>query len=111
MHQLLPLETSALAIPRRRSHLSGDVLDESLAVAFTLLAGSRPDINEVIALGISLAEHDTFRVVQQREKLGEEALAAFSRELIVHSPQTTAEQRAPVLDVFSWRKPKRSKYD
>ena len=88
-----------------KPYLSGDVLYQRLSVAFALLTGSRAEVDEVVAFGVSLAEHVTFRVVQQREELGEEAFAAFGGELVIHPPETAAEQGAPVLDVFSRGEP------
>lgn len=81
------------------------MLDQGAAVALALLARPRAEVDEVVTLAVAGAEHVALGVVEQGQELGEEALAALSRQLVVHSPQAAAEERAPIFDVAAGREP------
>ena len=88
-----------------RSNLLGDVLNQRCAVSLASCTRPGAEVDQVVALVVSLAKDITLGVVEKRQEFGEEASTTIARELIVKTPESAAEERAPGVGVFARGEP------
>lgn len=59
------------------------MLDQLPRIAFSPGRGFGADVDEIPGVVVAVAEHLALRIVQERQKLVEEALLAFGGELVI----------------------------
>lgn len=81
--------------------LLGHIFDDLPGIPFASARRAGADIDQVPALLVPLSHDLKLCIMQKREELVEEALAAFLRELVVETPQAGTEDREPIVHVVT----------
>ena len=81
------------------------MLDQLPRISLSTRRRLAAQVDEIVGIVVSLTHYVLLGVVQEREELLEEALLAFDRELVVESPEATAEYGPEAIDVCSGWEP------